>query len=91
MWLGGWGRSRCHCGCPTRAFATLNTDKARAHGLVTRPLAETLADALAFENQRTTPMGAGLTDAEERELRAVAINFFPSSHAGRPGPAAPPS
>lgn len=56
-----------------RHIATLNTDKARANGLVTRPLAETLADALAFEDQRTTGMGGGLTDAEEQELRAAAM------------------
>ena len=33
-----------------------------------RPLAETLADVLAWEQYREQPHGAGLTDDEEREL-----------------------
>lgn len=53
-----------------RWFATLNSDAARAHGLRTRPLRETLAAALAYEEERTEPRQTGLTDDEERALRA---------------------
>lgn len=52
-----------------RYFATLDSARARAQGLVTRPVEETLARALAFEVGRTTPRQAGLTDREEAELR----------------------
>ncbi len=52
-----------------RYFATLDTRRARAAGLVTRPLDETLADTLAYEEARDVPRGAGLTDDDERELR----------------------
>ena len=47
-----------------------DTDRARAAGLRARPLAQTLADALAWERSRPTPgpHGAGLTDDEERRL-----------------------
>ena len=51
-----------------RGFATLDTTRARAAGLVTRPLAQTLRDALAFEEARDEPRRAGLTDAEERRV-----------------------
>lgn len=54
-----------------RGFATMNTDRARAAGLVTRPLEETLLAALDYENQRTEPRKAGLTDDEERRVRAA--------------------
>lgn len=54
-----------------RGFATMNTDRARAAGLVTRPLEDTLHDTLAYENQRTKPRQAGLTDEEERRVRAA--------------------
>lgn len=54
-----------------RCFATLDTTAARRHGLRTRPLEETLARALAWEETRTQPRLAGLTDEEERALRAV--------------------
>lgn len=54
-----------------RGFATLDTARARAAGLVSRPLAETLRDTLAYENQRTEPRQAGLTDDEERRLRSA--------------------
>jgi nucleoside-diphosphate-sugar epimerase len=46
-------------------------DRARAAGLTNRPLAETLADGLAWEEPREHPHGAGLTDDEERELLAA--------------------
>jgi 2'-hydroxyisoflavone reductase len=37
-----------------RGFATMNTDRARAAGLVTRPLANTLRDTLAYETNAQT-------------------------------------
>lgn len=51
-----------------------STQLATATGLVARPLEETLADTLAWELARPEPgpHGAGLTDAEERDLLAVA-------------------
>jgi 2'-hydroxyisoflavone reductase len=47
-----------------------DTSRARAAGLVTRPLEQTLADTLAWELARPEPgpHGAGLTDDEERKL-----------------------
>ncbi len=54
-----------------RQFAVLDTTRARASGLTCRPLEETLAAALAYENTRTEPRRAGLTDAEEREFAAL--------------------
>lgn len=58
-----------------RGFATMDTSRARAAGLVTRPLAETLRDTLAYEETRTEdePRRAGLTDGDEqRVLEALA-------------------
>ncbi len=46
-------------------------DRARAAGLVHRPLTETYADLLVWEQDRPNPHGAGLTDDEERELLAA--------------------
>lgn len=54
-----------------RGFTTMDTTRARAEGLVTRPLVETLRDALAFENVRDTPRATGLEDPEERRVRAA--------------------
>lgn len=54
-----------------RCFATLSSTRADSYGLVTRPLTETLARALAYEEERTEPRHAGLTDDEERSLRAL--------------------
>ena len=47
-----------------------DTSRARDAGLRTRPLRDTLTDVLAWELARPEPgpHGAGLTDAEEREL-----------------------
>lgn len=45
--------------------------RARAAGLTNRPLADTFADLLAWEERRPNPHGAGLTDDEERELLAA--------------------
>lgn len=54
-------------------FNARDSSRARAAGLVTRPLASTLADTLAWE--RTLPAGrarrAGLSDADKRELLAA--------------------
>lgn len=54
-----------------RGFATMDTTRARAAGLTTRPLADTLRDVLAYEETRTEPRGAGLTDDEERRVLAA--------------------
>lgn len=54
-----------------RSSATLGTARARASGLTTRPLDDTLRDALAWEETgRTTARFAGLTGEDERRLRA---------------------
>lgn len=52
-----------------RFFSTLDSSRARAAGLVTRPLRQSLARALAHEQTRTTPRTCGLTDEQERDLR----------------------
>lgn len=54
-----------------RGFATLDTTRARADGLTTRPLAQTLRAALGHEERRTGPRPTGLTDEEEREVLAA--------------------
>lgn len=54
-----------------RWFATMDTSAARRAGLTTRPLEETLARALVYEEQRSEPRGCGLTDEEEERLRAA--------------------
>jgi hypothetical protein len=51
-----------------RGFATMDTARARADGLVTRPLADTLRAALAYEETREGSRPTGLTDEEEREV-----------------------
>jgi nucleoside-diphosphate-sugar epimerase len=53
-------------------FGARDVGAARAEGLVTRPLAETLGDTLAWELTRDldAPRGAGLSDADERALLA---------------------
>ncbi len=57
-----------------RGFATLDTARARAAGLVTRPLEETLRDTLAFEEARTEPRRAGLTDDDERRVQEAVLS-----------------
>ena len=52
-----------------RGFATMDTARARADGLTTRPLAETLQAALDYERTRQE-RPTGLTDEEEREVLA---------------------
>ncbi len=59
-----------------RWFATLNTMAARAEGLTTRPLIETLARCLVYEEGRAELSSgdasrAGLADADERALLAA--------------------
>lgn len=54
-----------------RGFGTLDTARARAAGLRTRPLADTFRDVLAYEETRTVPRAAGLTDEEERRVLAA--------------------
>jgi hypothetical protein len=54
-----------------RGFATLDTALAQAHDLTTRPLEDTLRDTLAYEEGRTVPRRAGLTDDEERRVQEV--------------------
>jgi len=57
---------------PTDRYgSTADTSAARARGLTTRPLEETFARVLAYEDARDTPRRAGLSDAEEEELRRL--------------------
>ena len=70
----GWGPLRCRCGStiPSGAASPRSTRRGpRAHGLETRPLLETLRDALAYEEQRSSARQAGLDDAEESRARAA--------------------
>lgn len=66
-----------------RGFATMNTDRARAAGLLTRPLEDTLRDTLAYENQRTEPRQAGLSDEQEQQVRAALDQNRPQPRVGR--------
>ena len=68
MWMGPkslplWLPSDEYAGHGTRSAA-----RAEAAGLSARPLTETLADVLAWEEGQDHPRGAGLSDDEEREL-----------------------
>jgi 2'-hydroxyisoflavone reductase len=54
-----------------RYFATLDTSRARARGLRTRPLAETMGRTLKYELTRDEPRQAGLSDEDEIALRAA--------------------
>ena len=58
-----------------RGFATMDTARARAAGLVTRPLAETMRDTLAYEEARTVPRDAGLTDDDERRVQEAVLGW----------------
>ena len=67
-WMGGkslplWINER-----ELRYAATANSAAARAHGLRLRPIRQTLAAALVYENSRSE-RPAGLSDEEERALR----------------------
>src|SRR6478736_2188197 len=57
-----------------RGFATMDTSSARALGLVTRPLEDTLRDTLAYEEVRTVPRGAGLSDEDERRVQESVLS-----------------
>jgi hypothetical protein len=61
MWLGDADQA---------GFSARDSGKARAAGLTSRPLAETLADVLAWELGRDAPepRRAGLSTADERTL-----------------------
>lgn len=54
-----------------RNAATLDSSSARSEGLHSRPMASTLEAAWRYEEERGGPLGAGLSDAEEIELRRV--------------------
>jgi len=57
-----------------RGFATMDTSRARAAGLVTRSLDQTLRDTLAFEETRTVPRRAGLSDDDERRVQESVLS-----------------
>ncbi len=57
-----------------RGFATMDTSRARAAGVVTRPLEQTLRDTLAFEETRTVPRRAGLSDDDERRVQGAVLS-----------------
>ena len=52
-----------------RYFSTLDTTRARARGLDTRPLEQTLTAALNYEQERSEPRHTGLTNDDEHRLR----------------------
>lgn len=57
-----------------RGFSTLDSSRAIADGLTVRPLADTLAAALAYENERDpADRPAGLTDADEQRVRDALV------------------
>jgi len=54
-----------------RYGATADTHAARAHGLMTRPLEETFARVLEYEERRDAHRRAGLSDSDELDLRGL--------------------
>ncbi len=56
-----------------RYGATADTRAARAQGLTTRPLEDTFARVLPYEENRDTPRRAGLSDLEEQQLRSQLV------------------
>ena len=54
-----------------RWFGVLDSTRTRDKGLTTRPLRDTFAGALDYEARRGGPTGAGLTDDDERRIRAA--------------------
>jgi len=54
-----------------RYGATADTRAAQAFGLTMRPLEETLARALEYEDRRDVPRHAGLSDSDELDLRGL--------------------
>ena len=68
LWMGPRSLPMWLPGDEYAGHATRSTARAEAAGLSPRPLAETLADVLAWEEGQDHPRGAGLSDDEEREL-----------------------
>jgi hypothetical protein len=56
-----------------RFGATADTEAARAQGLTTRPLDETFARVLRYEESRVSPRRAGLSDFDEQRLRRMLV------------------
>lgn len=56
-----------------RYTVTADTRRARQRGLTCRPLEQTLKDALAYEESRGGPVGAGLSDETERSVRKAIV------------------
>ncbi len=54
-----------------RYFATMSSTAARTRGLTTRPMRQTLAHTLAYEETRDQPRQSGLTDEDEIHLRTA--------------------
>lgn len=71
-WMGPWSLPLWLADPDWRGFAARRGAKIDSNGLRSRPLAETLADVLAWELSRPDlgPHGAGLGDTEEQELLA---------------------
>lgn len=55
-----------------RGFGTLDTSRALAAGLVCHPLEDTFRAALAYEESRSTPRSAGLSDEDEERALGLA-------------------
>jgi nucleoside-diphosphate-sugar epimerase len=70
LWMGPKSLPLWLPGDEYAGHATRSTARAEAAGLTARPLAETLADVLAWEEGQDHPHGCGLTDDEERDLVA---------------------
>jgi nucleoside-diphosphate-sugar epimerase len=56
-----------------RFGATADTHAARAKGLTTRPLEKTFARVLPYEETRSVPRRAGLSDFDEKQLRRMLV------------------
>lgn len=72
-----------------RYAATADTRRAREQGLTFRPLEQTLNDALAYEESRGGPTGAGLSDEAERRLRAALDSAGCVAEPSAPSPTGP--
>ncbi len=73
QWAGPRSMPLWICDADVAGIGALSNAKALAAGLELRPLAETMRDTLAWCRERGSDvvLGAGLTDAEERELLAA--------------------
>lgn len=70
----GWARGPCHCGSPIPSGATSAHSTPHAHaptGCAHARSRRRCARTLGYEEQRTEPRGAGLTDVEESALRGA--------------------